>query len=112
MLRVRAIHSDRLRTVSVIESVESWHARSPARCQAMGRIEPIAVIIDGAKGRRAVDINGEAIDDERLARLLGSAASGQSSGPFADTICGYNERQRPALSRRDPADGPTRCLVR
>jgi hypothetical protein len=70
MLRVREIHSDTVRTVSVVESVSTWHSRTPARCQVMGKIEPLAVIVRGPDGQQAFDVNAEPIDAERLAQML------------------------------------------
>lgn len=70
MLRIREIHSDALRTVSVVESFETWHSRTPVHCQAAGRIEPLAVVVSGPDGEYAVDVNAEPIDAERLSRML------------------------------------------
>lgn len=72
MLRIRVIHEDALRTVSVVESVETRHGRTASCCQATGRLEPLAVIVSAADGEYAVDVNAEPIDAEHLSRMLAS----------------------------------------
>ena len=51
MLRNRLIYEDAALAVRVIESVETWHSRPARRCQAMGRIEPLAVVVRRADTR-------------------------------------------------------------
>lgn len=75
MLRVREIHSDTVRTVSVVESARTWLGRTPVRCQVMCKIEPVAIIVHDLAGRRGFDVNAEPIDADRLARLLASPGS-------------------------------------
>lgn len=72
MLRVREIHSDTVRTVSVVESAKTWRGRTPLRCHVMCRIEPVAIIVRDPDGQRGYDVNAEPIDADRLARLLAS----------------------------------------
>ena len=70
MLRIRTIHRDALRTVSVVESVETWHSRTATRCQAAGRIESRAVVVSTPDGEYAIGVNAEPIDAEHLSRML------------------------------------------
>lgn len=72
MLRVREIHSDTVRSVSVVESAKTWRGRTPLRCHVMCRIEPVAIIVRDLDGQRGYDVNAQPIDADRLARLLAS----------------------------------------
>ena len=74
MLRSRLIYSDATRTVRVVESVETWHHQSSTRCQIAGKIEPLAVVVNGPDGQYALDVDAQPIDGDSLSQMLATDA--------------------------------------
>ena len=70
MLRNRQVFRDKALTISVVESVESWHDQSSSRCQVIGKIEPLAVVVSGPDGDYALDVNAQPIDPDHLSQML------------------------------------------
>ena len=76
MLRTHQIYRDTTLIVSVVESVEFWHSQTAKFCQATGKIEALAVVVNGPRDEYALDMNAKPMDKKSLSRLLAAARPG------------------------------------
>lgn len=74
-LRARRIHSDERQAIIVVESFETRHSIDDDSLGVFAWSEPAAVVVLSADGARAVDMDGNSLDLERLIRDTGELSA-------------------------------------
>jgi hypothetical protein len=81
MRKVRAttIYSDSAMKVIAVESLRSYRNADHRRCHLYGELRPLAVVVCASDSISAVDINGRAMDVDRLSEEVPSLRTTISS---------------------------------